>query len=387
MVNPGVVNLADLNHIENMKFPYRFCVEDNIGESIHIHYKDIRLDLTVEEFSALAQQMAEVIDGIVQADGFCSKDFDPVFLVGISPALADLEKVEKREVFLEDILVGTKDENGKTAYKDIRHSRVFKALCGLSHENDAHSVQFNFFQKGTVTKLSNKERIQWQLERIKEKGYPADGELITLTKENKIIDGQHRAACLYFQNGNIKIPVRTLVFKNSENTSNLQADAWKELEKEIKMRTEELIRKSMLYAADLSFTSRTVSFSLKDKALLTTFIHIPRDAIITAVLFRAFTWRNDYGDAQIKISVFPEDSEQALIEASYPLNSIADNEVTAVSINAELLRQGKYKVTFKADTDLEKEFNLAADPQKWKELDYNGNTMRDVELCIAIQGY
>lgn len=38
MSNPGVLSLASL---EAVGADYRFEIEDNIGEAIHIHYKDI----------------------------------------------------------------------------------------------------------------------------------------------------------------------------------------------------------------------------------------------------------------------------------------------------------------------------------------------------------
>lgn len=49
MINPGVISLASLQDFKNLCFPYRFEIEDNIGEAIHIHFKDIRLDLTTAE--------------------------------------------------------------------------------------------------------------------------------------------------------------------------------------------------------------------------------------------------------------------------------------------------------------------------------------------------
>lgn len=45
MSNPGVLSLASL---EAVGADYRFEIEDNIGEAIHIHYKDIRLDAYCE---------------------------------------------------------------------------------------------------------------------------------------------------------------------------------------------------------------------------------------------------------------------------------------------------------------------------------------------------
>lgn len=47
--------------------PRKFVVEDNVGESIHVHLRNLRLELTVDGFDALADQLVaaeeELIDG------------------------------------------------------------------------------------------------------------------------------------------------------------------------------------------------------------------------------------------------------------------------------------------------------------------------------------
>jgi len=56
-VNAGMITLSNdkLNSIMND----RLDIEDNIGESIHIHYKNIRMDFTVRDFISLAQGCSE----------------------------------------------------------------------------------------------------------------------------------------------------------------------------------------------------------------------------------------------------------------------------------------------------------------------------------------
>jgi len=52
-VNAGMITLSSdkINSIMND----RLDIEDNIGESIHIHYKNLRMDFTVRDFLSLAQ--------------------------------------------------------------------------------------------------------------------------------------------------------------------------------------------------------------------------------------------------------------------------------------------------------------------------------------------
>jgi len=227
MINPGVISLASLKNTENVEFPYRFEIEDNIGEAIHIHYKDIRLDLTVEEFRGLTDRLPDIINQIVSVDGFDCRDFDPVVLVGIAGLLPGLQTVEIRQIYLEDILVDTFDASGQPIYASIAHSRVFKALNGLNKENDGHTVQLNHFHGGQGDKISNQERVMYNLEHIREYGYPVDGELIGVDEQNHIWDGQHRAAALYYLYGNIEVPVRCLHYGATEEEQRaLRRNTW-----------------------------------------------------------------------------------------------------------------------------------------------------------------
>ena len=53
-VNAGMITLSS-DRLKNPIMHDRFDIEDNIGESIHIHYKNIRMDFTVRDFLSLAQ--------------------------------------------------------------------------------------------------------------------------------------------------------------------------------------------------------------------------------------------------------------------------------------------------------------------------------------------
>lgn len=40
----------------------KFVVDDNIGESIHIHYRNIRIEMSVEGFDRFGKQVVEAAD-------------------------------------------------------------------------------------------------------------------------------------------------------------------------------------------------------------------------------------------------------------------------------------------------------------------------------------
>ncbi len=53
-VNAGVVVLSS-TLLQNTRENQRLDIEDNIGEGIHIHYKNLRFDLTIKDFIELAK--------------------------------------------------------------------------------------------------------------------------------------------------------------------------------------------------------------------------------------------------------------------------------------------------------------------------------------------
>lgn len=244
MSNPAVIQLASLEEITG--FPYRFEIEDNIGEAIHIHYKDIRLDMTIKEFDEFANSAKKIFTSMVENEKFHIEDFDAGNLMWLAASLIDLEDIRTEKMYLEDILVDTYDE-GKLVYKPLPYSRVLKALNGDTAENDARR-QINYFNSNGWRRQSNQERVNYDLEQIKKSGYPVNGELIMLRDDNTIIDGQHRASCLYFLYGNIKVPVRKIYFKEREyNNAFTQLDQLNEYKYKLQMTQQKLFRLEQQY--------------------------------------------------------------------------------------------------------------------------------------------
>lgn len=263
MINPGVITLASLQNIEYSKFPYRFDIEDNIGEAIHFHYKDIRIDLTVKEFCELSETMYKVIDDIISVNGFSCKNFDPTLLVGISSELPKLKEIKYRKIFLEDIKVDTYDAEGKPIIASLAESRVVKALNGIEKENNNHLIQFNYFAQNNVEKISNNDRILFNLESIKKHGYPYNNELIIVNSNNQIWDGQHRAACLYYLHGNIEVDVQELVFGETAEYQRIKRASI--TEEEYRFFEEEQQKKQREYESVLQNNKNNLLRKIKEK--------------------------------------------------------------------------------------------------------------------------
>ena len=56
--NPGVIILTK-EQLRGTFMHHRLDIADNIGEGIHIHYKNFRLDLTTKDFLKLAEACDE----------------------------------------------------------------------------------------------------------------------------------------------------------------------------------------------------------------------------------------------------------------------------------------------------------------------------------------
>lgn len=55
MANPGVTILSNTNIPNGPKLcASRLQIEDNIGEGIHIHYRNFRLDFSIRDFYVFA---------------------------------------------------------------------------------------------------------------------------------------------------------------------------------------------------------------------------------------------------------------------------------------------------------------------------------------------
>lgn len=213
MSNPGVITLASLNDSSYIDFPYRFCIEDNIGEAIHVHFKDIRLDLSVVEFLNFADEIERIMEQMIDVQGFKIAEFDPVHLVSFIPNLYKIARIESAELKLSELFVDTYDASGAPTLAHIQESRVYKALNGCKQE-DAIRDQINYFERGSAQIISNEQRIMFCLEKIKREGYPYDNSYIMLDNCNTVIDGQHRAAVLYYLYGDITVKVHRLVLKD-----------------------------------------------------------------------------------------------------------------------------------------------------------------------------
>jgi len=199
MSNPAVIKLQQKNIGKS-----RVWLDDNLGEAIHIHIDDIRVDLTTEEFDNIYHDIADAINAMVMVNGFDCNKIDPVYLeVLLWENLLHLKEVKKSTVKLGELLAP-----GKKGIYPLPESRAVRALNGDTKENDGPRLSHHIGQ-------TSEERLNAMMDSIQKNGYPWNDDYIVLYGDDNIIrDGQHRAACLYKLMGDIEVPVVRYYFDN-----------------------------------------------------------------------------------------------------------------------------------------------------------------------------
>ena len=61
--NPGVIVLTK-TQLQDTQLHHRLDIEDNIGEEMHIHYKNFRMDYTVKDFLELARACDDALENL-----------------------------------------------------------------------------------------------------------------------------------------------------------------------------------------------------------------------------------------------------------------------------------------------------------------------------------
>ncbi|WP_137284593.1 hypothetical protein [Halorussus salinisoli] len=49
-------------------YPTRLIIEDNVGESIHLHYRNFRLEFTVDDFLELSENLRSAMEELENGD-------------------------------------------------------------------------------------------------------------------------------------------------------------------------------------------------------------------------------------------------------------------------------------------------------------------------------
>lgn len=202
MSNPAVFELAQ-SIIANQKI----CIEDNIGESIHLHIGLVRIDMTVKEFQNLASTLQKVLN-CVTSEFFDVSKYDAYFLERIAVEIPYILSVEKHFLKLSEIKFCYEiDINGKFLTCNINESPVFKYYGGEEIDLEQFENRGDIFQ-------SNRERADKVFMEIKNN--TAKNIKICVDSQNRILDGYLTAAALMRLYGdNKQIEIERFRFENT----------------------------------------------------------------------------------------------------------------------------------------------------------------------------
>ena len=192
MSNPGVITLA--NASSNKGNINRFVVEDNIGESIHLHIDNMRVDFTIDEFLTFSETIRESLDSIDFLCGYKLSQFDEHFLKECSSHLPRLKKIEIEDIELSKLMcIVHSNYHGDLNFLKL----VPLALCPAYRFLTGNGKEFLEYEQYNYHNVNNEHRLLEISESVQKNGYPSDGRHIVLFNGQDIIrDGQHRAAIL-----------------------------------------------------------------------------------------------------------------------------------------------------------------------------------------------
>jgi hypothetical protein len=190
--NPAVITLSNASS-RNGKFK-RFVIEDNIGESIHLHIDNMRVDFTIKEFLEFSEMIKESLSELDFLCGYKLENFDEHFLKECSEFLSYFQSIEIEEIKLSKLkcIVHSNYRSDLNLMKLVEISKIpaYKYLKGDKEDFLKYS-QFNYFG------INNEKRLSETLSAIKKNNYPyKDKYIVLFNGQDTIRDGQHRAAIL-----------------------------------------------------------------------------------------------------------------------------------------------------------------------------------------------
>jgi hypothetical protein len=197
MSNPAVITLVNTSDKKG-KFK-RFVIEDNIGESIHLHIENMRVDFTIKEFLEFSQMIRESLHDLDFLQGYNLESFDEHFLKECADLFPKLKSIEIEEIKLSDMqcIVHSNYRSDLNLLKIVPISKTpaYKYLQG-DKKDFLQYGQYNYLG------MDNEKRLLETLKSIEENKYPyKDKYIVLFNGQNLIRDGQHRAAILAYLYG------------------------------------------------------------------------------------------------------------------------------------------------------------------------------------------
>ena len=213
MSNPGVI-ILDNTELNNHEINgSRLQIEDNIGEAIHIHLGDLRLDFTIHDFLVFAEGMEIALENLLFDINVDLDYLDPLFFREIEDHIKYISGYELKEIYLDDLKCIETDHKKLKGWELCRVEKT-KAYNYLIKNHDKRNRTSQWEEDNSA--------IDDIMLSIENNGYPYNNKYITLLGDDLIVrDGKKRAAYLRYKNGNIKVPVLFIKFNTGYSKYNL----------------------------------------------------------------------------------------------------------------------------------------------------------------------
>jgi hypothetical protein len=209
MSNPAVIVLDSIN--KRFGSIRRFAIEDNIGEAIHVHVDNLRLQFTVKEYLAFAELLETALNKLEIFPGYAYSDFDPKFLKNCLRFLDKLYDIRIEHIPISDLYCIKRSKRNEglffTKKVKVNETAAYRYLSSLDNE-------FLTYPQDNYAFMNNKSRLE-RVASLMSMGYPVNNSYIILfNNQNIIMDGQHRVAYLAHKLGlDAEIPIMRFYFR------------------------------------------------------------------------------------------------------------------------------------------------------------------------------
>lgn len=217
MSNPGLIKLVSIfkkkGHLNRLE------VEDNIGESIHLHLNNIRIDFSVSEFLEFSNKCKDIHNEYLKKRNIDGLKLDSSFVFKISEHLNKIRKIENKKIRLKELQVIHIHESrifGSLYFiRSIKNSLIYKYLTKSSDKYLSYK-QDNFIG------MTNYERLRELKNNIELFGFKGkEKPIIIFNNQPYIRDGQHRACTLAALYGfDMLVDVQVIYFEDGVNSLN-----------------------------------------------------------------------------------------------------------------------------------------------------------------------
>ena len=193
--------------------------EDTVGEDLlRLKYNELKgidistnkwsISLNQQQFKTMVDDLYNAINNFVTWADFDAHNYDPAFLnVVIAEELPYICGEKIVDMYLDELAVPhVPYQPNVPEAVPLRECVRVNSLRGKVDIDSFNRRKSNHYRQ------SNSMRLKSVLQMIIDQGYPFNNEYITIfSTSNLVVDGWHRASCLYYLHGNISVPVKVII--------------------------------------------------------------------------------------------------------------------------------------------------------------------------------